>query len=493
MKRTTKLLIAAAVLAVLIGVYFLVSRLTGGEDLPEDTGTGEIYTPAPVTPDGLTGLKITAKGEEGEEPRTLVFNLKEDATGWLWEEDPGVPLDNNAFAEIVSMLSGEETSVVINGATADQLRKFGLEDPSFTAEFSYSSGKAEKYLLGIYNAQKKYYFSEASDPNRVYMVSSAVKTALDVTVKDMLLWDTTPTVTAAGLISLTFEEQGEGGRKLVYTAYPNGKSTDYTDAFNWYLSVDGAEEIRVGSGFAAELNDAVTCLGFRDCVHFTGPTDPGFGLDSGTVMTLRYNRTDKVTDSTTGTGKEVTVPDSFTLVFGSIAPDGSYYVSAGDSGLVYTVYDSDVFAKLMTADPHNVMPETVEDLNYQLVEGMDLSFSGSTVRVILEHDVSGAEKTVYKDGAGREISEELFSAFTEKLHALEAKSYVNMTDAGSGAGEVLFTAVISFNSEGIGPETLTLSTYAEGLCRASFAGRDDQLVAREDVDVLIEVASALAG
>ncbi|MBO7377177.1 MAG: hypothetical protein J6V01_08775, partial [Clostridia bacterium] len=87
MKRTTKLLIAAVVLAVLIGVYFLVSRLTGGEDLPEDTDTGEIYTPAPVTPDGLTGLKITAKGEEGEEPRTLVFNLKEDATGWLWKDD----------------------------------------------------------------------------------------------------------------------------------------------------------------------------------------------------------------------------------------------------------------------------------------------------------------------------------------------------------------------------------------------------------------------
>ncbi|MBO7375909.1 MAG: DUF4340 domain-containing protein, partial [Clostridia bacterium] len=403
-------------------------------------------------------------------------------------------LDNAAFAEIVSMLSAEETGILIEGATADQLRKYGLDDPSFTAEFSYSSGRTEKYLLGIYNTQnKKYYFSEASAPDRVYMVSSAVKTAIDVTVKDMLLWDGTPSVTSAKVTSLTFEKAGEGGRKLVYTYYPNGKSADYTDAYNWYLSTDGSDEIRVGKEFADELNSAVTSLGFRDCVHFTGEPDPAYGLDSSTLMTLAYNRTDTVTDSTTGTQKEVTVPAAFTLCFGNMSEDGSYYVSTGDSGLVYTLYDSDVFAKLIAADRHEVMPLTAEDLNYRLVDRAELSFSGKTLDLGFVHDTSGAEKTVYRDGSGREIPEELVTAFTEKLHALKAASFTDMTDPGAGAGEILFSAKFSFNTEGTAPETLSVGTYADGLCRVSFAGRDDQLVSRESVDELIEAASALAG
>ena len=490
MKRLKTLIIAAAVLAVLVGVYFLITGVLVREDGTEDQTEAETVYPAPVVPDNLTGLKLTLRGEEGEEPRVLSFKLKDDATGWLWEDDPDVPLDNTFFAEIVSTLSAETTSVILEGATDEELASYGLSEPACVAEFSYSDGSSYKYSVGNYNAfNKRYYFSEASAPRKVYMVTSPIMTSLDAKIEDALLWDTTPGVTVAKVTSLAIES---GGRKLVYTYYPNGKSSDYTDAFNWYLSVDGADEIRVGAEVADEINSLVTGLRFTGCVWFTGELPEEYGLASPAVMTLSYNRTDKVTDSSTGTEKEVSVPATYLLSVGSLGEDG-YYVRTETSKLVYTLAESDTVAKLIAAEPQSILPLSVENLNYALVDKLEMSFAGKSLTVNLVHDTSGAEKTVYTDGEGKEISEELFTALTGAMDALSAQSFADRTPATVETLETLFTAVVSFNSEGIAAETLVISTYADGLCRASFAGRDDQLVSREAVGALLEAAAAIAG
>lgn len=493
MKRLKNLIIASVSLAVLVGVYFLVTKVIvkndGGK---EETTEAETYVPAPVAPENLTGISISIAGDEGEEKRELSFKLKDDATGWLWTGDENVPLDNNAFASIVTALSGETSDVCLENATDAELASYGLDDPQCTAEFTFSDGSVQKYNIGAYNGfNKRYYFSEASAPRTVYMVSGSALSALDLTIKDMLLWDEVPSVSSASVTSLSFEKDG---KKLVYTYYPHGKSSDYTDSFNWYLSVDGGEEIRVDSGVANEIMEVVTSLGFYDCVWFTGERPEGaFGLDAATVMTISYNRTDTVSDSTTGTSKEVTVPATFTLSIGGFDPESRLYASTDSSVLVYTLYDSDLISKIMKADLHDIMPERVENINFALVDGIDLAFGEKKTTITLTHDATGSDDVDYTDSLGRKIEAADFDAFREKLASLTALSFTDRTEAASGSGETLFTATFTFDTEGTEPQTLLITTYADGLCRASFAGRDDQLVSREAVDALLEAAAAIAG
>ena len=113
MKKSVKLIIMAAALALLIGVYFIWQAVGNREDGGDDvTSSGNVYTVGAVDYKTLISVsvarRVEASGDGEAESRTLAFDftLKEDETGWLWTENPSVPLSNEMFADMVTAVSG---------------------------------------------------------------------------------------------------------------------------------------------------------------------------------------------------------------------------------------------------------------------------------------------------------------------------------------------------------------------------------------------------
>ncbi len=486
MKRYRNLLILAAVLALLVGAYFLISSLNKKGGTEAETTLPESYTAASVAPEQLVSVKITVKEDDGE--RVLSFSLSDDAASWKWSEDGDVPLDNSGFASMVSALNGAVTDVRMESVGASDLEKYGLNEPALRAEFGYSDGKKAEYLIGGYNSfNSKYYFSEASEPGTVYMVSSSVFNALNVTVPDLIKKDEIPSVTPTKGTTVTFDF---GGKKYVYSYYPNGSGTDYTDAYKWYLSVDGGEPVRVGTGTGKDIDGMLSGLYTRDVAAYTDIDLSSFGLAEPATMTVSYTRTDKITDSQTGETKEAAVPASYVLKIGARDEDGYYYVVTETSKLVYTSAYSDVFETLMSDDVRRVMPETVEDINYALVEKAVFTAGGKSAAVTLSY-LSG--ETEYAYAGGGAVDAEKFSAVTAALHALKVDTYSDLVERDAAqSADPIFSLTLSFNYEGASDMTLSLIPYTENYCLVSFAGREDQLVLRESLTDLLDAVSALA-
>lgn len=486
MKRYRNLLILAAVLALLVGAYFLISSLSKKGGTEAETTLPESYTAASVAPEQLVSVKITVKEDDGE--RVLSFSLSDDAASWKWSEDGDVPLDNSGFASMVSALNGAVTDVRMESVGASDLEKYGLNEPALRAEFGYSDGKKAEYIIGGYNSfNSKYYFSEASEPGTVYMVSSSVFNALNVTVPDLIKKDEIPSVTPSRDTSVAFDI---GGKKYVYSYYPNGSGTDYTDAYKWYLSVDGGKPIRVGTGAGKDIDGMLSGLYTRDVAAYTDIDLSSFGLTDPVTMTVSYTRTDKITDSQTGETKEAAVPASYVLKIGAQDEGGDYYVVTETSKLVYTAAYSDVIEMLTAEDPRSVMPETVEDINYALVEKAVFTAGGKSASVILSHNTDG---TGYAYAGGGAVDAEKFSAVTAALHALKVDTYSDLVERDAAqSADPIFSLTLSFNYEGASDMTLSLIPYTENYCLVSFAGREDQLVLRDSLTDLLDAVSALA-
>jgi hypothetical protein len=95
MKRPLKLLIAVAVLAALIGGYFLVSSLTKDET-PVQNGGSQYDTPFLSVTGSLVRIDYTWKGEQ--------IVLDATANGWAYAADPSFPLSNDALATIQTVV-----------------------------------------------------------------------------------------------------------------------------------------------------------------------------------------------------------------------------------------------------------------------------------------------------------------------------------------------------------------------------------------------------
>ena len=298
MKRIKNLIIVTVVLAVLIGVFFLVKNFVKEEESPEDT-EAVTYPISDVDPDTLKSVHLVITDSTDSSAvtvRDMTFTVNSSGSGWNWADDETVPISNDAFVNMMTELQDASSTVKMEEVTDEKLAEYGLASPFIVAEFGISDGTKVVYHIGNLNSfTSTYYFRNAAEPNTVLMVNSYAVDSLNIAVKDTLQWDETPSVTEAKITSLTLESEAH---KYVYTYYPTGKSNDYTGLLHWYLSVDGAPEFAVSETLSADLSEALTYLSFVDCVHFTGEIPAEYGLSSSATvtMTFGYNEVSTVTD-----------------------------------------------------------------------------------------------------------------------------------------------------------------------------------------------------
>lgn len=463
------------VLGVLLAVYFIAAPMWSDEG-DETTAPLPTHTVAVIDHNLLNSLEL--ESEEGK----LSFTLNSSATEWNWSENGDVPLDNMAFAELVTALNEAKTSYKLEDVSEAQLAEFGLDKPALRVRFGFSDGTAKEYLVGDFNNfNSLYYLCEASAPNTVYMINSGVKDALELDIFDFVLIETPPTITAAKILDANYFNASQ---YRCFSYYPEGNEADYTDRYVWYF--DDLAENMTGSpsekplrGELAEtLTELITKLAFEKCVALDY-SDEKYGFSEARKLVIRY-KTDEG-------DKGVLTEKEYVVYIGAQTEDGEIYARTDGSRLVYTLAESDEWITLLTEEAPKLMPDELWLPNYGRVDSMTFSTGGKSLEIKLK---TTDGKTSYSSDASDDG--EKLAALVKALEDMRAKSNVAYFEDDAAAVEKteIFRVLISF-SEGNQPVSeIVVTRFSLNYCKVSFNGREDQLVTLEDAQKLADAISA---
>ena len=174
--KSTGLLIAAALLAVLTGVLYW-SNHHAAED-----------TTKPATPAAIKLLTIKdadVSKMEIEKKGTEQVGLAKSSDG-KWEITAPQKLtgDQDAIAGVISVLSGLNSERVVEDHALD-LKQYGLADPSVQVDFTTKDGKSQKLLLGDDTPTGNAVYAAVGGDPRVFTIASYSKNSLDKSVSDL--------------------------------------------------------------------------------------------------------------------------------------------------------------------------------------------------------------------------------------------------------------------------------------------------------------------
>lgn len=463
------------VLAVLLAVYLIASPMWSDEG-EETTTPLPTHTVAVIDHNLLNKLEIESK------EASLSFVLNFSATEWDWSDDAEIPLDNMAFANLVTTLNEAVTSYKIEDVTEDQLAEFGLAEPALRIRFGFSDGTSKEYRFGNFNNfNSLYYFCESSATDTVYMVNSGVKESLDLDILDFVLIETPPTITAAKILDLNYFN---GGQYRYFNYYPEGNEADYTDGYDWYfddlsenMTTSPAEKPLDGT-FADELTNLITKLAFDECVGLDA-SDEKYGFSEGRKLVIRY----KADEGENG----VLTEKEYVVYIGSQTEEGDIYAYTANSKLVYTLSASDDWITLLTEEAAKLMPDEIWLPNYERVDSMTFTAGGNSIEIAVK---TTDGKTSYSSESSDDTK--ALGALVKALEDLKAKSNIAYFEDESADVEKteIFSVLVAFNQGSQPAYEIKVTRFSQSYCVVSFNGREDQLLTLEDAQKLADAVTA---
>jgi hypothetical protein len=174
--KSTGLLIAAALLAVLTGVLYWSNHHAADD------------TTKPATPAAIKLLTIRdadVSKIEIEKKGTEQVGLAKGGDG-KWEITAPQKLtgDQDAISGVISVLAGLNSERVVEDHALD-LKQYGLADPSVQVDFTTKDGKSQKLLLGDDTPTGNGVYAAVGGDPRVFTIASYSKTSLDKTAADL--------------------------------------------------------------------------------------------------------------------------------------------------------------------------------------------------------------------------------------------------------------------------------------------------------------------
>ena len=174
--KSTGLLIAAALLAVLTGVLYWSNH-----HKTEDAKTSA--TPAATKllsfkDTDVTKIEIDKKGTEQVE-------LAKGSDGkWAITAPQSLAGDQDAITGVISVLSGLNSEQVVEDHAID-LKQYGLADPSVKIDLTMKDGKSQKILLGDDTPTGNAVYAAVGGDPRVFTLATYSKSSLDKSASDL--------------------------------------------------------------------------------------------------------------------------------------------------------------------------------------------------------------------------------------------------------------------------------------------------------------------
>lgn len=240
------------------------------------------------------------------------MEVVKEGDSWTLADDPEVELQQSYFTtletEISNLIADREIP------EPDDLADYGLDNPSYTIKATDEEGNETIIYVG--NGADSEYYLTTGDKDKVYTGGSALVSAMQYEIGDMIVNDTIPTIGTAQVVKININS-------------PNGKSS-YKGGSDDDEDEDAISTILGGLG----------ALSFDGCVNYHVKNDElaDYGLDKEHRIAVKITykeTTEESEDSESTSTDDSQEKQSFTLYIGNADDTGtSRYVQVKGSKII---------------------------------------------------------------------------------------------------------------------------------------------------------------
>ena len=469
MKKSTKLVSAVVVLAVLGGVYVglntYVSKEEKAESSSEEESKTEVFS---VKTDDIKSLEFIVDKKE------VTFEKKDDS--WVKKDETAFPVNQTTLDSAASAIETVEADRVLEDV--EDLAEYGLDSPSNTVTVDTADGTTKLNIGDENTSTNQYYISRADDDSTVYVVAADTVSPFMNSLYDYAQGEDFPTIDSSTVKKVQVSEDKDS-----YVLEEN------SDGATWDVSGDGSSDKESADTTAAgNVTSGLGSFAFDQFVNYNAEDLSRYGLDKPyATITVDYQEEveDDSTDSTesgendstasesdsensdtTDTdsssedadSKTTTVDKQLVIYVGDEAGDGSRYVTV-DNKQIYTM-STDTLSAVIDKTPSDLWSLIVNYLFVKNLDHLQVTYGETTNTVNVSRETStdddGNEKetTTYQLD-GEEIESTTFTTFYNKLINMAGQK--RLTEAYTPAADPEMTAV--FTDSDKNQTTVTFYTY----------------------------------
>ena len=469
MKKSTKLVSAVVVLAVLGGVYVglntYVSKEEKAESSSEEESKTEVFS---VKTDDIKSLGFIVDKKE------VTFEKKDDS--WVKKDETAFPVNQTTLDSAASAIETVEADRVLEDV--EDLAEYGLDSPSNTVIVDTADGTTKLNIGDENTSTNQYYISRADDDSTVYVVAADTVSPFMNSLYDYAQGEDFPTIDSSTVKKVQVSEDKDS-----YVLEEN------SDGATWDVSGDGSSDKESADTTAAgNVTSGLGSFAFDQFVNYNAEDLSQYGLDKPyATITVDYQEEveDDSTDSTesgendstasesdsensdtTDTdsssededSKTTTVDKQLVIYVGDEAGDGSRYVTV-DNKQIYTM-STDTLSAVIDKTPSDLWSLIVNYLSVKNLDQLQVTYGETTNTVnvsretFTDEDGNEKETTTYQLD-GEEIESTTFTTFYNKLINMAGQK--RLTEAYTPAADPEMTAV--FTDSDKNQTTVTFYTY----------------------------------
>lgn len=470
MKKSTKLVSAVVVLAVLGGVYVglntYVSKEEKAESSSEEESKTEVFS---VKTDDIKSLGFIVDKKE------VTFEKKDDS--WVKKDETAFPVNQTTLDSAASAIETVEADRVLEDV--EDLAEYGLDSPSNTVIVDTADGTTKLNIGDENTSTNQYYISKDDDDSTVYVVAADTVSPFMNSLYDYAQGEDFPTIDSSTVKKVQVSEDEDS-----YVLEEN------SDGATWDVSGDGSSDKESADTTAAgNVTSGLGSFAFDQFVNYNAEDLSQYGLDKPyATITVDYQEEveDDSTDSTESgendstasesdsensdttadtdsssedeDSKTTTVDKQLVIYVGDEAGDGSRYVTV-DNKQIYTM-STDTLSAVIDKTPSDLWSLIVNYLSVKNLDQLQVTYGETTNTVNVSRETStdedGNEKetTTYQLD-GEEIESTTFTTFYNKLINMAGQK--RLTEAYTPAADPEMTAV--FTDSHKNQTTVTFYTY----------------------------------
>lgn len=469
MKKSTKLVSAVVVLAVLGGVYVglntYVSKEEKAESSSEEESKTEVFS---VKTDDIKSLEFIVDKKE------VTFEKKDDS--WVKKDETAFPVNQTTLDSAASAIETVEADRVLEDV--EDLAEYGLDSPSNTVTVDTADGTTKLNIGDENTSTNQYYISRADDDSTVYVVAADTVSPFMNSLYDYAQGEDFPTIDSSTVKKVQVSEDKDS-----YVLEEN------SDGATWDVSGDGSSDKESADTTAAgNVTSGLGSFAFDQFVNYNAEDLSQYGLDKPyATITVDYqeemeddgtdstesgendstaSESDSENSDTTDTdsssedadSKTTTVDKQLVIYVGDEAGDGSRYVTV-DNKQIYTM-STDTLSAVIDKTPSDLWSLIVNYLSVKNLDQLQVTYGETTNTVNVSRETSrdddGNEKetTTYQLD-GEEIESTTFTTFYNKLINMAGQK--RLTEAYTPAADPEMTAV--FTDSDKNQTTVTFYTY----------------------------------
>ena len=469
MKKSTKLVSAVVVLAVLGGVYMGLNTYVSKEEKTKSSSEEESKTEVfSVKTDDIKSLEFIVDKKE------VTFEKKDDS--WVKKDETAFPVNQTTLDSAASAIETVEADRVLEDV--EDLTEYGLDSPSNTVTVDTADGTTKLNIGDENTSTNQYYISKDDDDSTVYVVAADTVSPFMDSLYDYAQGEDFPTIDSSTVKKVQVSEDKDS-----YVLEEN------SDGATWNVSGDGSSDKESADTTAAgNVTSGLGSFAFDQFVNYNAEDLSQYGLDKPyATITVDYkeevkddstdstesgendstaSESDSESSDTTDTdsssedadSKTTTVDKQLVIYVGDEAGDGSRYVTV-DNKQIYTM-STDTLSAVIDKTPSDLWSLIVNYLSVKNLDQLQVTYGGATNTVNVSRETSkdddgnDKETTTYQLD-GKEIESTTFTTFYNKLINMAGQK--RLTDAYTPATDPEMTAV--FTDSDKNQTTVTFYTY----------------------------------